>query len=191
PPVTFWTRVQLYTDAMREFWREWVVNYDTGHQRTLATSATVSTRRRIENLRDWAHERYVRMMNWARQVDTNARDNPASLGRKLVFGLLLLLVVSVIPRGLRLVRNAMISPTRAPQRSATLWYMRMTRLAARRGWYKQPEQTPEEFAQSIPDDSARALIGNFTAHYERARFGNSVPDAEKLPEMYEQMRTKK
>ncbi|HEX8925813.1 MAG TPA: DUF3488 and transglutaminase-like domain-containing protein [Terriglobales bacterium] len=190
PPVTFWTRMQLYSDAMREFWREWIVNYDSGHQRTLAESATTGTRRQIENLRDWAHQRYMHLLEWARRIDSSTRSNPVVVGRRLMFALLLLLALSLLPRGIRLVRNAMISPTRAPQRSATLWYMRMTRLAARRGWYKQPEQTPEEFADSIPDETARTLISDFTAHYERARFGNSVPDAEKLPEMYEQMRAK-
>jgi len=190
PPVTFWTRMQLYSDAMREFWREWIVNYDSGHQRELATSATTGTRRQLENLRDWAHQRYLRMLEWARGLDASARNNPASMGRKLFLSLLLILALSILPRAVRLVRNAMISPARAPQRAASLWYMRMTRLAARRGWYKQPEQTPEEFADSIPDETARALINSFTSHYQRARFGNSVPDAERLPELYEQMRAK-
>jgi transglutaminase-like putative cysteine protease len=191
PPITFWTRVQLYTDALREFWREWIVNYDSGHQRALADSATTSTRRRIENLRDWAHQRYLGMLEWARGLDASARNNPASVWRKLFFALLLILALSILPRAIRVIRNAMIDPARAPQRSATLWYLRMVRLASRNGWYKQPEQTPEEFADSIPDESARALVNSFIAHYERARFGNSVPDAEKLPEIYEQMRAKK
>jgi hypothetical protein len=191
PPVTFWTRMQLYSDAMREFWREWIVNYDSLHQHTLAESATTGTRRQFENLRDWAHQRYLGMLEWARGHDTSARNNPASMGRKLFVGLLLILALSILPRAVRVIRNAVISPARAPQRAASLWYMRMTRLAARRGWYKQPEQTPEEFADSIPDETARALINSFTSHYERARFGNSISDAEKLPGIYEQMRARK
>ena len=29
----------LYVDALASFWRDWVVNYDAGHQQTLAVSA--------------------------------------------------------------------------------------------------------------------------------------------------------
>ena len=31
-----WNRVYLYVDAMREFWHDWVVNYDTRHQNVLS-----------------------------------------------------------------------------------------------------------------------------------------------------------
>ena len=34
-----WNRVSLYADAMASFWREWVVNYDIGHQRFLGQNA--------------------------------------------------------------------------------------------------------------------------------------------------------
>src|SRR5580698_8554684 len=35
PTRTGWSRLQLYVDAAASFWREWVINYDVGHQRTL------------------------------------------------------------------------------------------------------------------------------------------------------------
>ena len=43
---------------MREFWREWVVNYDFAHQRTLTTQATNSGRQMIERGRRWVRQRY-------------------------------------------------------------------------------------------------------------------------------------
>ena len=33
---TGWNRFALYEDAMASFWRDWVVNYDAGHQQALA-----------------------------------------------------------------------------------------------------------------------------------------------------------
>src|SRR6266849_1743503 len=36
PARTGWSRVSLYADAMASFWREWIVNYDVGHQQSLA-----------------------------------------------------------------------------------------------------------------------------------------------------------
>ncbi len=34
----------LYVDAMASFWREWVVNYDAGHQQSLAVGASSRSR---------------------------------------------------------------------------------------------------------------------------------------------------
>src|SRR5580658_10549666 len=35
PARTGWSRMQLYIDAAASFWREWIINYDASHQRTL------------------------------------------------------------------------------------------------------------------------------------------------------------
>ena len=42
---TGWSRLLLYVDAAASFWREWVVNYDSAHQRSLGQDAAHSTRR--------------------------------------------------------------------------------------------------------------------------------------------------
>ena len=39
PVRSGWNRVGLYVDAMASFWRDWVINYDAGHQQTLAVGA--------------------------------------------------------------------------------------------------------------------------------------------------------
>jgi hypothetical protein len=63
----------------------------------------------------------------------------------------------------------------------------MTRMVARRGWHKTPAQTPKEFVTSIDDAALREWIAQFTHHYEHARFGESVEDAQRLPELYEEI----
>jgi hypothetical protein len=67
----------------------------------------------------------------------------------------------------------------------------MLKMAARRGARKQPYQTPEEFSASIADPRMRHDVELFTTHYERARFAESVEDAQRLPELYEEMAGRK
>jgi hypothetical protein len=69
--------------------------------------------------------------------------------------------------------------------------MRLLKRMARHGFRKQPAQTPAEFAQSIEDPALREEVVFFTEHYERARFAESVEDAERLPALYEEMTAKK
>ena len=86
----------------------------------------------------------------------------------------------------RLARN----PVRAPEAAASVWYARMTRSMGRKGFHKKPVQTPGEFVASIPDPPLQRSVATFTRHYERARFGKSPEDAARLPELFEEIKTK-
>ncbi len=66
----------------------------------------------------------------------------------------------------------------------------MTDNVGRRGWQKSPTQTPEEFVARIDDAHVRRRVAEFTRHYESARFDNSVEDARRLPELYEEIAAK-
>ena len=61
---------------------------------------------------------------------------------------------------------------------------------ARQGFRKSPAQTPEEFVAAIEDRRLQGSVARFTEHYERARFGESAEDAERLPELYEEIGAK-
>jgi hypothetical protein len=37
--------MRLYVDAAASFWREWVINYDVNHQRSLGQDAATNSRR--------------------------------------------------------------------------------------------------------------------------------------------------
>jgi hypothetical protein len=69
--------------------------------------------------------------------------------------------------------------------AAELWYERMVFKLARKGWRKLPTQTPGEFTRRIEDEVVREKVGQFTRHYEWARFGGSADHARQLPELYE------
>jgi hypothetical protein len=80
-------------------------------------------------------------------------------------------------------------PEKSPSLAATVWYERMTRMLARRGWNKSPTHTPKEFLICIQDEAMRESVAKFTRHYESARFGGSAQDAQRLPELYEEIST--
>ncbi len=78
-------------------------------------------------------------------------------------------------------------PERSPEQAATMWYERMARALAKRGVKKPPAQTPQEFLKKIEDMRLREPVARFTVVYESARFGNSADDAQRLPELYEEV----
>jgi hypothetical protein len=107
------------------------------------------------------------------------------------FGVLLCGVLLLNVRRLRRVfqvRRLLNNPARAPETAATILYSRMLHRLGRRGWRKLPQHTPKEFVETIADPKLRQPVAAFTAHYERARFGNSAQDAQALPEIYEEIR---
>jgi Domain of unknown function (DUF4129) len=65
----------------------------------------------------------------------------------------------------------------------------MTRRLAKKGWRKSPTHTPSEFLTRIQDEAVRESVAKFTQHYESARFGGSAPDAQRLPELYDEIST--
>jgi len=189
PARTGWSRVSLYADAMASFWREWIVNYDVGHQQSLAVSASSHSRQLLAALRSWWHRHYKRLLAAARHAGSAITGAPLrwSLGAGLVAGMLLFVVNA---RGLlqSLGKLRLASrPERSPRQAATIWYERMTIRVARRGWRKSPTQTPDEFVSGIDDAGIRARVAEFTRHYESARFNDSVEDVRRLPELYEEI----
>ncbi len=165
-----WSRMALYMDAAQEMWREWIINYDFSHQV------------RLSRLVDYVAKGQRRM----------ERMSPAEMAISCVL-LALLLALPFAPKVWRSFQRARIrrNPQRAPKSAASFWYLRMLKRLARRGIRKTPAQTPEEFASCIADPQVRKNVVVFTKHYERARFDESIEDAKRLPELYEEMAGKK
>jgi hypothetical protein len=55
---------------------------------------------------------------------------------------------------------------------------------ARLGWRKSPSQTPLDFVAAIQEAALQKKVARFTRAYESARFGESVDDAQSLPELF-------
>jgi len=187
-----WNRAGLYVDALREFWREWVINYDFAHQMSLSNNVAVSGRRWVDGTRQWMRQHYAYLLERARHVEAKAEGSPRPIGGMALGVIALLVMLLNLGRLRRMVRvqRLMRNPASAPQAAASIWYGRMLRSLGRRGWRKSPEQTPKEFVEIVADPALHAPLAEFTDHYERARFGNSAQDAQALPEIYEEIRRK-
>ena len=188
---TQWSRFMLYMDAMSSFWREWVVNYDLGHQIRLTQDASRGSRAIVGEAQSWGRRQYQRMLAWASKEQDRIGDSTVKWGLRVLaifFGGLLL---ASIRRILALVRRFRLArrPQKSPQLAASIWYQRMLRQAARRGWEKSPAQTPEEFAAAIADPKLKEKVSGFTEHYENARFGASAEEASRLPDLYQEIKS--
>jgi transglutaminase-like putative cysteine protease len=186
---TGWNRIALYADAIREFWREWVVNYDFTHQETLARTSVSTARQNFDHLRIWSKAKYEALLAAAKSSKEAAAGRPRLFA--ICFGIVLVLcaVLFNLRRWIVSYRTYRLSssPSRSPKAAATIWYQRLIRFLARRGFEKSPSQTPQEFAISIEETSIRSEVSQLILYYEKARFGDSPQDAEFLPAIYAQI----
>jgi hypothetical protein len=187
--ATVWTRAQLYLDAAREFWREWIVNYDAGHQQNLSVTGIHQTRNRIAAFRQWSAHQYHRMLQTARRVHQAATHDPKRLLRPGLM-LLAIMLLGALPFAAVHFRNLWraASLSISPRSASAILYLRMTRRLARRGYPRSSAQTPSEFAASIADAPLREAVLRFTSAYEHARFGGSTSAAANLPVLLDQVR---
>jgi len=186
PIRTGWSRMRLYVDAAASFWREWVVNYDVVHQRTLGEDAATSSRQFFDEARRWIERQHRAMLQLARRVHEHFTNFPVRwLGGIVAFAAVLIALLNLrrLVGGLRN-RSLRAHPERAPRESAALWYDRMVGRMARLGWRKSPSQTPLDFVAAIQEATLQKKVARFTRAYESARFGKSVDDAQRLPELF-------
>lgn len=184
-----WGRLALYVDAMASFWREWIVSYDSSHQYVLGKAAIMSSRGAWEGARRWARDHYASMLKWARRKQDGVEQSPAKWAVLAAGIALLLLGLGNLGRIIRWLHERWLSahPERSPEQAASIWYERMARALARRGMQKPQAQTPQEFVRKIEDNRLREPVARFTVVYESARFGNSAEDAQRLPELYDEV----
>jgi protein-glutamine gamma-glutamyltransferase len=189
--ATGWARLGLYVDAMASFWREWIVDYDASHQKTLGEDALRGSRSVIDGMRDWAQGHYAAMLERARHTQQKFLNAPRRWGTSGVLLCLLVLAIANIRTLLRWLRERKLAshPEEAPSLAAALWYQRMLRWLDRKGCKKSAMQTPKEFLTGIEDPVMRRRVEDFTRAYEAARFGESSEEARRLPELYEELIT--
>ena len=186
PTRTGWSRMQLYVDAAASFWREWIINYDVSHQRTLGKDAVTGSRQFVDEARRWIWRQHRALLRMARRAHDHVTNFPLQwLGGLIAFAgvLITLLNLTRLLGGLR-AWSLRSHPERAPRESAALWYDRMVGRMARLGWRKSPSQTPLDFVAAIQEAALQKKVARFTRAYESARFGKSADDAQTLPELF-------
>ncbi len=188
---TNWNRFMLYMDAMSSFWREWIINYDLSHQLRLTQDANRGSRAVVGQVQSWGRNKYQKILAWASRTLDRIGNSTVKWGVRTIVLALMLLIALSIPRALGMIARSRLAraPQKSPQIAASIWYERMLRQTARRGWQKSPAQTPEEFAAGIADPQLKTKVSGFTQTYETARFGKSAEDASRLPDLYEQIKT--
>jgi hypothetical protein len=184
-----WNRLFLYLDAASEFWREWVVNYDVAQQRSLEETAGRQTRALWQRQRAWLRGEYAALLASTRRAQRALLRSPRHFAWGVAGTIAFLMLLANTRRLGRAWRSRRLAarPAQAPQMAASIWYARMTRAAARRGWRKSPAQTPREFVSSIGERELREHVDRFTRHYQRARFARSSKDAARLPDLYQEI----
>jgi len=189
PAHNGWSRLQLYVDAAASFWREWIINYDIHHQRELGQTAATNTRRFLDDTRAWVERRHRALLRAARRAHHHIANFPAQWLGSVIGAVLFLIAAANSRRLLRAMRDYQLraNPHRAPRESAALWYERMVARLGRLGWRKSISQTPTDFVAAIHEPELKTKVAVFTRHYESARFGKSVEDAEVLPRLFEEI----
>lgn len=185
-----WSRLALYLDALHQMWREWIINYDYSHQARLGSEISSGANSVQNRLVHWYKRKYWQILRRVKGM----RGGLSSGGMVLICLLALTIIgLPFVPRAWRSIRRNRLlrNPQRAPGAAASLWYARLLKLMARRGFRKEPSETPAEFAAAIGNPEIQKDVVVFTEHYERARFADSAEDATLLPELYEEIAGKK
>jgi hypothetical protein len=179
--------MQLYLDAAASFWREWIINYDVSHQRTLGKDAAYNSRRFFDQARRWIARQHSALLRSARRAHRHFSSFPMRwLGGLIAFTTVMIALLNLrrLIGGLR-DHSLRAHPERAPREAAALWYDRMVSRMARLGWRKSPSQTPLDFVAVIQEAALQKKVARFTRAYESARFGKSVDDAQSLPGLFQ------
>ncbi|MBI4464645.1 MAG: DUF3488 domain-containing protein, partial [Acidobacteria bacterium] len=171
-------RLSIYLDALQAFWEEWIINYDFLHQVTLARQFERTSRQLTSDSRQFFRQRYRYLVGLVRFYTEQLLEHRLGLMLALAFlalGIAALYWRTPIQLWVREWTTFQRSRQgRARPEDATVFYVRLLRLLARRGWRKLPAQTPTEFAETIPEPTGQ-LVRNFTSLYLATRFGR-LPD---------------
>jgi transglutaminase-like putative cysteine protease len=180
-----WGRAMLYFDAAASFWREWVVSYDSSHQYVIGHSVLTQTRSNLDRTRMKARFLYARLLKLARRGQRGAMRAAGWWLATCVLGCVFLLALVNADRIAEAIRvnRLRAHPESSLEQAATMWYERMIKHLARQGIAKSPSHTAQEFVRTIEDFRLHPPLRRFAEAYESARFGNSVEDARKLPEL--------
>ena len=116
--------MMLYLDAAGSFWREWVVNYDSTHQRTLGERTAQNGRALFDSSQLWLKLRYERLLTLIRRTRNHimhASGVWVGAGLLLIFASFILLALCVIIHsgGIALIlRQMRLNP---PARTSQPW----------------------------------------------------------------------
>ena len=159
-------RISQYFDALRMRWSRYVVDYNVGDQALVAMELrrqTAAVRGRLA----------VFWESWSWKIRRNLRTAWRDHGYAALAVGALAAVLLVVCRRTRPGEIAAAWLLRARlRRTPVVFYDRMLRLLARRGYPRPPESTAREFVESLTGQpQVREPAAELTALYEQVRFG--------------------
>lgn len=176
-------RLSLYWDWMQFTWSDWIINYDFGHQISLAQDLQRSSH-------DWsvrAQHQYetVRNRALAFMLGVDARLESSQFFLPLLLAFLVFVLIYLRGREVfshLLLRWGLLAHRRGNVDSslASLEYKEMLRLLEKRGFKKSPTQTAQEFAAGISAAEFAGPVSQLTELYQATRFGDHPARAEQM-----------
>jgi hypothetical protein len=185
----FFSRLGQYMDWFELSWNEWVINYDFIHQILLAQTMQRTSRSWTEIARSWFAHEQAKGRRWMRSWNNGLRLLIPLAVALFLLALRFDLVVAFVRRlwlswQLRSPELARSNPQLASRLYGELLY-----LLARRGFARQPTQTPFEFAAAVSQPRLAPAVYEFTQCYTQARFGGAPCDTIRLRALLEQIRS--
>jgi transglutaminase-like putative cysteine protease len=185
----FFSRLGQYMDWFELSWNEWVINYDFIHQILLAQTMQRTSRSWTETARSWFTHQQAKGRRWMRSRNDWLRLLIPCVIVLFLMALRFDLIVAFVRRlwlswQLRSPELARSNPQLASRLYGELLY-----LLARRGFARQPTQTPFEFAAVVSQPRLAPAVYEFTQCYTQARFGGAPCDTIRLRALLEQIRS--
>jgi hypothetical protein len=185
----FFSRLGQYMDWFELSWNEWVINYDFIHQILLAQTMQRTSRSWTEIARSWFVHEQAKGRRWMRSRNDWLR-------MLIPLAVMLFLLALRFDLVLAFVRRLWLSwQLRSPELArsnpqlASRLYGELLYLLARRGFARQPTQTPFEFAAAVSQPRLAPAVYEFTQCYTQARFGGAPCDTIRLRALLEQIRS--
>ncbi|MGC1414219.1 MAG: DUF3488 and transglutaminase-like domain-containing protein [Candidatus Acidiferrum sp.] len=182
------SRLGQYMDWFELTWNEWVINYDFIHQIQLAQNMQRSTRNWTEIGRRWFAHEQIKGRNWMKSWNAGLGFLiPLAIG--IFLAALRFDLVVAFARRMRLswqLRSPELARSN-PQLASRL-YAELLYVLERRGFARQPTQTPFEFAAAVSLPRLAPAVHEFTQCYTQARYGGAPCDMIRLRTLLEQIR---
>ena len=179
-----WGGLALLSDAVGQFWQDWVLSYDLERQVVLASRLDQSRRNLPLDWIDGLVAKLSALPSAAYEVSNHGLWLVAILATAMATIIYGGAVRGWVTRRLRVRR---VKRGEAQASDATQLYGRMLVVLDRRGFRKPAWITPAEFAALLPPSEMTTLVERITAAYNLCRFGGRREAALPMVELLERL----
>ncbi len=183
----FVARLGQYLEAFETFWIQYFVAYDNQEQKSLFKSMSSGFSDLQSSLSGRLDDLQTDLQQWWREVrgDEGVGSSALAIGKAILA--IFVVGVSIMAGGIlwrkirteNLFKRLLAMMMRRRTTNVIEFYERMQRALAKRGFIREPWQTPLEFAGSVGISEATAIA----SQYNRVRFGGQDLTEDELDEI--------